>query len=49
MREREQSTILLSSRSDIDSANPHHEVEARRLFEGMLQALQDVSLIPDIS
>ena len=37
---------FLASRSDIDSTNPHHEVEARRLFEGMLQALQDVSLYP---
>ena len=29
-------------RGDIDVENPQHEQEARRLFEGMLQALQDV-------
>ncbi len=31
-------------RGEIDLENPLHEQEARRLFEGMLQALQDVSI-----
>ena len=30
-------------RGDVVLENPLHEQEARRLFDGMLQALQDVS------
>ena len=29
-------------RSEVDPDSPLHEAEARRLFEGMLQALSDV-------
>ena len=37
--------IVVVFRAEIDSDNPQmqHEQEARRLYEGMLQALQDVS------
>ncbi len=33
-------------RGEIDLENPLHEQEARRLFDSMLQALQDVSHMP---
>lgn len=33
---------LSFSRSEVDPDSPQHEADARRLFEGMLQALSDV-------
>ena len=36
-------SVLSLYRGDVEPDNPNHEAEARRLFDGMLQALQDVS------
>ena len=35
-------TLSLSQRSEVDPDSPQQEADARRLFEGMLQALSDV-------
>ena len=36
------SLILCHCRSEVDPESPQQEADARRLFEGMLQALSDV-------
>ncbi len=36
--------LLSLPRGDIDPENPQHEQSARRLFDEMLQALEDVSV-----